>query len=71
MHRRSSKIDKKYFVFGEQPEEGEDLHLMGRITGVLRETLDGLLTASEVSSIFHSYEHFQMISNLFMHHVSR
>ena len=49
MTRRSSKIDKKYFVFGEQPEEGEDLHLMGRITGVLRETLDGLLTASEVS----------------------
>ncbi|KAI0222951.1 DUF4456 domain-containing protein [Lamellibrachia satsuma] len=45
---RSSKIDKKYFVFGEVPEEGEELHLMGRINGVLRETLDGLLTASEM-----------------------
>ena len=45
---KSKGIDKKYFVFGEQPEEGELDHFLGRIKRVLRETTDGVLAAAEV-----------------------
>lgn len=45
---KSSKFDKKYLVFGEKDEEGEDLHFLGIIKRTLREALDGLLTSGEV-----------------------
>lgn len=46
--RRQGKIDKKYFVFGEDPEEGEDSHILGRIKRLLRETDIALLIDGEV-----------------------
>ena len=48
MFSKGKGIDKKYFVFGEHQEEGEDRHLLGRIRRILRHALDGLLAASEV-----------------------
>ncbi|KAJ8300120.1 hypothetical protein KUTeg_021639 [Tegillarca granosa] len=44
---KSSKFDKKYMVFGEKDEEGEDKHLLGIIRRTLREALDGLLTSAD------------------------
>ena len=45
---KSTKFDKKYLIFGEKDEEGEERHLLGIIRRNLREALDGLLTSAEV-----------------------
>ena len=50
MFSKGKGIDKKYFVFGEFGEDGEEKHLLGRVKRILREALEGLLAASEVSS---------------------
>lgn len=42
------KIDKKYFVFGEEAEEGEENNFQGRIKQILRVTLEALLAISEL-----------------------
>ncbi len=50
--RRSSKgqkYDRKYMVFGEKEEPGEETHFLGKVRRLLREALDGLLTAAEVN----------------------
>ncbi|CAG2191023.1 unnamed protein product [Mytilus edulis] len=44
---KSTKFDKKYLIFGEKDEEGEEYHLLGIIRRNLREALDGLLTSAE------------------------
>ncbi|KXJ15191.1 Coiled-coil domain-containing protein 180 [Exaiptasia diaphana] len=41
-----SKIDKKFLVFGEKPEEGE--HFLAKIKNVLREGMEGLLATAEM-----------------------
>lgn len=46
---KSTKFDKKYLVFGEKEEEGEEAHILGIIKKTLREALDGLLTNAEVT----------------------
>ena len=46
---KSTKFDKKYLVFGEKEEEGEETHILGIIKKTLREALDGLLTNAEVN----------------------
>lgn len=46
---KSTKFDKKYLVFGEKEEEGEEAHILGIIKRTLREALDGLLTNAEVT----------------------
>lgn len=46
------KIDKNLYVFGEEPEEGEDTHFKGRIKQLLRGTLSALLTTSDVRFIY-------------------
>ena len=46
--RRQGKIDKKFFVFGEEPEENETAYLLGRIKHLLRETNISLLFDGEV-----------------------
>nr|XP_022323890.1 coiled-coil domain-containing protein 180-like isoform X7 [Crassostrea virginica] len=45
---KSTKFDKKYLVFGEKEEEGEETHILGIIKKTLREALDGLLTNAEM-----------------------
>lgn len=45
---KSTKFDKKYLVFGEKEEEGEEAHILGIIKKTLREALDGLLTNAEM-----------------------
>lgn len=45
---KSTKFDKKYLVFGEKEEEGEEAHILGIIKRTLREALDGLLTNAEM-----------------------
>ncbi|XP_033732294.1 coiled-coil domain-containing protein 180-like isoform X1 [Pecten maximus] len=45
---KSTKFDKKYLIFGEKDEEGEEHHLLGIIKLTLREALDGLLTSGEM-----------------------
>ena len=45
---KSTRFDKKYLIFGEKDEEGEERHLLGIIRRNLREALDGLLTSAEV-----------------------
>ncbi|XP_076092470.1 coiled-coil domain-containing protein 180-like isoform X4 [Mytilus galloprovincialis] len=45
---KSTKFDKKYLIFGEKDEEGEEYHLLGIIRRNLREALDGLLTSAEL-----------------------
>ena len=52
MFSKGKGIDKKYFVFGEHAEEGEDKHLLGHIKKILRTALDGLLATSEVICVF-------------------
>lgn len=47
---RKGKIDQKYFVFGEEAEEGEENNFQGRIKQILRVTLEALLAISEVQS---------------------
>lgn len=42
------KFDKKYLVFGEKEEEGEEVYILGIIKRILREVLDGLLINVEV-----------------------
>lgn len=54
---KSTKFDKKYLVFGEKDEEGEELHLLGTIRRNLREALDGLLTSAEVRIETHPLAH--------------
>ena len=52
-HRsKPGKIDKKYYIFGELHEEGEETNLIGRIKRILRESVDGLLAASEVFILY-------------------
>ena len=48
MFSKGKGIDKKYFIFGEFNEDREELHLLGRCKRLLREALDGLLSAAEV-----------------------
>ncbi|KAK3086983.1 hypothetical protein FSP39_000010 [Pinctada imbricata] len=45
---KSTKFDRKYLIFGEKDEEGEERHLLGIIKRTLREALDGLLTTAEM-----------------------
>ncbi|XP_069121816.1 LOW QUALITY PROTEIN: coiled-coil domain-containing protein 180-like [Argopecten irradians] len=45
---KSTKFDKKYLIFGEKDEEGEENHLLGIVKRTLREALDGLLTSGEM-----------------------
>jgi hypothetical protein len=45
---KSTKFDRKYLVFGEKEEEGEEKHILGIIKKTLREALEGLLTNAEV-----------------------
>ncbi|XP_041370743.1 coiled-coil domain-containing protein 180-like [Gigantopelta aegis] len=45
---RIFKIDKKFYVFGEKPEEQEDTHLIGIVRKILREANDGLLSHAEL-----------------------
>ena len=45
---KSTRFDKKYLIFGEKDEEGEERHLLGIIRRNLREALDGLLTSAEL-----------------------
>ncbi|XP_061169622.1 coiled-coil domain-containing protein 180-like isoform X3 [Saccostrea echinata] len=45
---KSTKFDRKYLVFGEKEEEGEENHILGIIKKTLREALDGLLTNAEM-----------------------
>ena len=53
--RRSSKpakFERKVLIFGDVTSEEEDVgasHFLGIVRRVLREALDGLLSASEVS----------------------
>ena len=47
-HSKGPKIDRKYFVFGESAEDGEEEHFLGKIKRVLRDATDGLLAAGEV-----------------------
>jgi hypothetical protein len=49
LRSKSKGIDRKYFMFGEGPEEGELDHILGRVRRTLRETTDGILAAAEVS----------------------
>ena len=48
-HSKGTKIDRKLLVFGEAELPGEQTHFLGRIQRLLREALDGLLAASDVS----------------------
>ncbi|KAK2168021.1 hypothetical protein LSH36_21g05004 [Paralvinella palmiformis] len=48
LRSKPGKIDKKYYIFGEFHEEGEETNLIGRIKRILRESTDGLLSAAEV-----------------------
>ena len=45
---KGQKYDRKYLVFGEREEPGEETHILGKIRRLLREALDGLLSAAEV-----------------------
>ncbi|XP_056009695.1 coiled-coil domain-containing protein 180-like isoform X3 [Ostrea edulis] len=45
---KSTKFDRKYLVFGEKEEEGEERHILGIIKKTLREALEGLLTNAEM-----------------------
>ena len=48
MFSKSKGIDKKYFIFGEYDEDGEETHFIGRTKRILREALDGLLSSAEL-----------------------
>lgn len=48
---KGTKFDPKYLVFGLKEESGEDTHFLGKVRKLLREALDGLLSAAEVNHL--------------------
>ena len=49
---KGPKFDKKGLPFGEKEDENEDEYFLGKINHILRDALDGLLAAADVTYLY-------------------